>query len=57
MNRQKREEALRNGQSGKQPRQPNRSDQPDREEARGSESASHERQQPQREPGKLPLPE
>ena len=59
MNRQKREEALRNGtQTGKPPDQPGRSSQPDRERVQGSEDmGSEERQKPQREPGKLPLPD
>ena len=58
MNRQKREEALRNSsESGKRPDQPDRGTQPDRDRMRGSEAGSQEREHPQREPGKLPLPE
>ena len=59
MNRQKREEALRKGsQSGKSADQPGRSGHPHPEQMRGTEDkASHEAQKPQREPGKLPLPE
>jgi hypothetical protein len=58
MNRQKREDALRNSsESEKQPDQPNRGSQPRREQVRNNETGSQERHQPQREPGKLPLPE
>ena len=59
MNRQKREEALRNsGKSGERSDQPGRSSPPDRDRMRNREDMeSPERQQPQREPGKLPLPE
>ena len=57
MNRQKREEALHNGtERGKSPDQPGRSNQPDRDKVHGSKGAQ-ETQKPQREPGKLPLPE
>ena len=58
MNRQKREEALRDSsQSGKQSDQPSRPNQPAREQVRNSDAGAQERQKPQREPGKLPLPE
>ena len=59
MNRQKREEALRNSsQSGKPSSdQPSRASEPGRDRVRGGDAESQERQQPQREPGKLPLPE
>ena len=71
MNRQKREEALRNSSQPDKPsdqpgrsKQPDRSKEPDRskgpegEGVRGSEDmGSEERLKPQREPGKLPLPD
>lgn len=61
MNRQKREEALRNSsQPGKQPdqpHQPDRSNQSKREKVRGGDAGPQEHQKAEREPGKLPLPE
>ena len=59
MNRQKREEAQRNsGTPGKPSDQPGRSNPPDRNRTQNREDAeSPERQQPHREPGKLPLPD
>lgn len=59
MNRQKREEALRNSSQSDRPSdQPGRSSQPDPEPVRGKEDMGPEEQQkPQREPGKLPLPD
>ncbi len=58
MNRQKREEALRNSsQPGKPTDQPDRSKQPDREQVRGGQQGGAQEQKPPREPGKLPLPE
>ena len=59
MNRQKREEAQRkSGTSGNPSDQPGRSNPPDRDRTQNrEETESPERQQPHREPGKLPLPE
>ena len=59
MNRQKREEALRNShRSGERSDQPGRSNPPDRDRMRNREDMeSPERQHTPREPGKLPLPE
>ena len=59
MNRQKREEALRNsGTSGKPSSdQPGRSNPPDSDQTQNHEDKSPEQHHPHREPGKLPLPE
>ncbi len=59
MNRQKREEAQRNREkSGERSDQPGRSNPPEGERMHNREDmAASERQQPRREPGKLPLPE
>ena len=59
MNRQKREEAQRNSnKSGDQAGQPDRSSPPDRDRMRNRENKeTPERQQPERESGRLPLPD